>query len=186
MTNGGCDTLGKRPTTAFIDRNALRHNYIQLKNHISEDVKILAVVKADAYGHGAIEVSRILGEVGCRYFGVAILEEAALLRDAGINSDIIILGGVYEGQESDVIKYRLTPVVFDEKTLASLDHAAGEKGQKISIHVKVDTGMGRLGLQTHEVIPFFNKLKGFKNIAVEGILTHLAEIYEDNKNPPPF
>ncbi|MBI5682243.1 MAG: alanine racemase [Deltaproteobacteria bacterium] len=169
----------KRPTTAFIYRDAIRYNYLQLKKHLADNVHILAVVKADAYGHGAVDVSKTLEKAGCRHFGVAILEEAALLREAGISSEIIILGGIYEGQESDIIRYNLTPVVFDENTIVSLNNTAAEREQKVNIHVKVDTGMGRLGILPQDVVPFFRKLKGLKNIAVEGILTHLAEIDEN-------
>ncbi|MBI5894180.1 MAG: alanine racemase [Deltaproteobacteria bacterium] len=170
--------MGKRPTTAFIDLDAIRYNYLQLKKQLAEGVNILAVVKADAYGHGAVQAAKTLEEIGCRYFGVAILEEAVELRDAGIKSDILILGGIYNEQTADVIKYNLTPVVFDSETVISLNSAA--KG-KIKIHVKIDTGMGRLGLLPNQVAGFFKGLKDLKNIEIEGVLTHLAEIDEDER-----
>ena len=173
--------MENRPTTAIIDKDALRHNYLEIKKHLARDVNILAVVKADAYGHGAKEVSKTLEGLGCKYLGVAILEEGIELRNAGIRSDIIILGGIYNGQADDVIKYNLTPVVYDMETAEVLNNAAKGKNQKIKIHVKIDTGMGRLGILPEEVSSFFNRLKGLKNIEVEGVITHLAEIDEDER-----
>lgn len=180
--------MGKRPTTAFIDLDAIRYNYLQLKKQLAEGVHILAVVKADAYGHGAVQAAKTLEEIGCRYFGAAILEEAIELRDAGIKSDIIILGGIYNNQVEDTVKYNLTPVVFDSETVISLNNLVpagfkqGTAKGKIKIHVKIDTGMGRLGLLPHQIAGFFKGLKDLKNIEIEGVLTHLAEIDEDERS----
>lgn len=177
LSKGACP-LEKRPTVASIDLDAIKYNYRQLKRQLADNVNILAVVKADAYGHGAVKAARTLEEIGCGYFGVAILEEAVELRDAGIKSNILILGGIYNEQTADVVKYNLTPVVFDSETAVSLNNAA--KG-KIKIHVKIDTGMGRLGLLPNQVMPFFDEIKNLENIEVEGVLTHLAEIDEDER-----
>lgn len=171
----------KRPTTAFISLDAVRENYIQLKKLLADNIDILAVVKADAYGHGAVGVSKTLEETGCRHFAVATLEEAIELRDAGIGTTIIILGGIYKGQEIDTIRYKLTPVIFNEAILASLNRTAIETGKTVNIHVKIDTGMGRLGIMPQDAGHFFYNLREFKGIRAQGILTHLAEMDEENK-----
>lgn len=172
---------GRRPTTAFIDLEALRFNYTQLKARIAKGVKVLAVVKADAYGHGAVEVARTLEGMGCDIFGVALCEEGIELRKVGIKAPILVMGGVYKGQIEYLIAFNLTPVVFDINMATTIDEALRASGKKLPIHVKIDTGMGRLGLLPHQVVPFFRQLKGLKNLEVEGLLTHLAEADEEYK-----
>ncbi|MEK7679818.1 MAG: alanine racemase, partial [Deltaproteobacteria bacterium] len=105
--------MDRRPTTAFIDTGALRHNYSILRGRIPEGARIMAVVKANAYGHGDIEVARVLEGIGCCHFGVAILEEGYRLRQGGIKGSIVVLGGIYPGQVMEIFSLDLTPVVFD-------------------------------------------------------------------------
>lgn len=171
----------RRPTTAFIDLEALRFNYTQLKARIAKGVKVLAMVKANAYGHGAVEVTRTLEGMGCDMFGVALCEEGIELREAGIKAPILVMGGVYKGQIGSLIAFNLTPVVFDIDTATAIDEALRASGKKLPIHVKIDTGMGRLGLLPHQVAQSFRQLKGLKNLEVEGLLTHLAEADEEDK-----
>lgn len=173
--------MERRPTLAIIDRAAIQSNYLELKRNIAEGVEMLAVVKANAYGHGAAEVAKALEQVGCCFFGVALCEEGVELRGAGIKSPIIVLGGVYPNQIRDAVEYGLTPVVFDIETARILDSLSAKTGKKINVHVKIDTGMGRLGLLPYQVVPFFKALKGLSNIEIGGILSHLAEADEEDK-----
>lgn len=173
--------LERRPTLAIIDKTAIQSNYLELKRNVAEGVEMLAVVKANAYGHGAVETAKALERAGCGFFGVALCEEGVELREAGIKSRILVLGGVYPNQIRDIIEYDLTPVIFDIETARILDNISAKTGKRINVHVKVDTGMGRLGLLPYQVIPFFKTLKGLANLEVDGLLSHFAEADEEDK-----
>lgn len=166
--------MHRRPTIAYIDLKALEHNYHELKKRVPAS-GMMAVVKADAYGHGAIEVARALEELGCPSFGVAIPEEGVKLRASGITKPIVVLGGIFPGQAAGVVEHGLTPVVFDLVVAKALDEAAGGRGVVADVHVKVDTGMGRLGMQPSEAPGFFGALKGLGNIRATALLSHFAE-----------
>ncbi len=172
--------MEKRPTIAIIDLSALRHNYHGLKKILAPEQKVMAVVKADAYGHGDIEVSRTLEDAGCEFFGVAIAEEGIRLRLAGIKRPVIVLGGIYPGQVKEVFEHDLTPVVFDIATARLLDKEAKKTNAAKKIHVKIDTGMGRLGILPGDVEAFFKKLKGLENLRIEAVLSHFAEAEDDD------
>ncbi len=166
--------MHKRPTEAHIDLRALEHNYLELRG-VAPETALMAVVKANAYGHGAVEVARRLEALGCPFFGVAIPEEGAELRGAGIKGPIAVLGGIFADQAPDIVELGLTPVVFDMTVARALDRAAKGRGMTLNIHVKVDTGMGRLGIQPADATLFFNELKGLGNLRVESLITHFAE-----------
>lgn len=168
----------KRPTAAYIDTGALKHNYSRLRAMIPPDVKIMAIVKANAYGHGDAQCARIFEDAGCDSLGVAIPEEGAALRSSGIRAPIVVLGGIFPGQIKDVFELDLTPVVFDISTARLISSYARSwlpSGKTKNIHVKIDTGMGRLGLLAHQVSPFFNALKGLPGIKVQALLSHFSE-----------
>ncbi len=162
-----------RPTRAEIDLDALGHNYANIKK-MAQDQKILAVVKANAYGHGAVEVSKKLECLGADMFGVAILQEGIELRNADISKPILLLNGIFPGEADDVLKYDLTPVVYGENIVQELSEAAKKAGKTVPVHVKIDTGMKRLGIFISEIEGFFERLKLIENIKVEGILSHFA------------
>jgi alanine racemase len=134
----------------------------------------MAVVKADAYGHGAVACARRLEREGADWFGVASPEEGIELRHAGITRQILCLGGFWPGQERACLKYKLTPVVYRTDALESLDRAARETGIVAEAHVKIDSGMGRLGIQHCGVREFCAALQPLKNLRVDGLMTHLA------------
>lgn len=167
--------MEKRPTVAVIDTAALRFNYAQIRGAASDNVRIMAVVKANAYGHGDVEVARVFESLGCEYFGVAIPEEAERLRAAGIKRPIVVLGGVYPGQIDEIFSLDLTPVVYDVSTARLLNDHAKKRGIVRNIHVKIDTGMGRLGLLDYQVEPFFKALMGLQSLRVEALISHFAE-----------
>jgi len=163
-----------RPTVCEIDLAALADNLRVIKRKSGKAGKVLAVVKADAYGHGAVEVSRKLENLGVDFLGVAFLEEAVELRRAAINTPIVILGGLIEGQEKAAIKYDLVPVIFSVSTAINLNREAAAQGVRCKVHVKIDTGMGRVGIRPEDVGSFFGYLKEMSALKVEGIATHLS------------
>lgn len=166
--------IGHRPTWAEIDLAALGSNFRFIKNRIAPTVKIMAVVKANAYGHGAVECARKLASEGADWFGVALPEEGIELRDSGVTQPILCLAGFWGGQASICIQHRLVPVVFRLDMIDLLDRAARDAGVIADVHLKIDTGMGRLGVRFDEIGEFVGALKKFRNIRVDGLMTHFA------------
>jgi len=167
-------TAGKRPTWAEIDLDALASNFHVVRRQVGAEIKVMAMVKADAYGHGAVQCARRLAGEGAAWFGVATPEEAIELRQSGIAQPILCLGGFWEGQEAACLQHHLTPMVYRLDLVEALDRAAQDAGVVADVHVKVDTGMGRLGVRFDQVNEFANALKRFRNIRVDGLMTHLA------------
>ncbi len=158
---------------AEIDLDAIGFNYKKIKEKAG-DKKVLAVVKANAYGHGAVEVSRELEKLGADMLGVAILQEGTELRKAGIKRPILLLSGIFPGEAESAIRYDLTPVVYSINAVLELSNEADRAGKSIPVHVKIDTGMRRLGVLPGDVGEFFERLKGLGNIRVEGVLSHFS------------
>ena len=132
----------RRPTWAEISFPALRHNYRTIRGHLGAGVQLMAVVKADAYGHGAVACARALAGEEADWFGVALVEEGAELRAAGIRQPVCCLGGFWRGQGEAVIAHDLTPAVFRMEAAEELNARAREAGRVVNVHLKVDTGMG--------------------------------------------
>ncbi len=172
-----------RPTWAEIDLDALAANFQIVRDHVGASVKIMGVVKANAYGHGAVRCARRLAAAGADWFGVATPEEGIELRLAGIAQPILCLGGFWDGQEPSLIQYKLVPVVYRLEMIAALNQAASAAGTIADVHVKVDTGMGRLGVRFDELDAFATALKTFKNIRVDGLMTHLAAADDQTCEP---
>lgn len=168
-----------RPTWAEIDLDALAHNFRLIRKHVGADVKVLAAVKANAYGHGAVECSRRLQKEGVDWFGVALPEEGIELRNAGIDSPILCLGGFWEGQQDICLQHNLTPVVYRLDMIESLNRAATDRNLTVDIHLKIDTGMGRLGVRFDQVAEFCDALARFDRIRIDGLMTHLAAADDD-------
>lgn len=169
-----------RPTYAEINLDALEHNFAQVKNSLAPGKSILAVVKANAYGHGAVTIAKALEERGVDFFGVATCEEGIELRKSSISRPIIVLGGVFEEQVSCVREYDLIPVVYNLESAQALARRAGSGSRRIKVHVKIDTGMGRLGIVPSQVKPFFENLLRLNGFDIHGILTHLADNNQDS------
>lgn len=163
-----------RPTAAFIDLNALAHNFKQVLGR-AEGRKVLAVVKAQAYGHGAVAVSRELLRLGADMLGAALVEEGRELRDAGIDAPILVMGAVFPAQAEAIAGLRLTPAVFSLPVAHALSVAALKLGTVVRVHVKIDTGMGRLGITPEAGLQFIEELKSLKGIEVQGLMTHFAD-----------
>ncbi|TAJ26331.1 MAG: alanine racemase [Nitrospirae bacterium] len=163
------------PTVATIDFAALAHNLDIVRRHLTAPCEILAVVKADAYGHGAVAVAQRLLRLGVPRFGVATIQEGATLRDAGIQAPILVMGALLPNQLPDVIAHTLTPVVHDSATADALADLARSRPEPYPIHIKVDTGMGRLGLAPEAVLPLLQSPCCKGPLRVEGLMTHLAD-----------
>lgn len=166
--------LSGRPTWAEIHLDNLVANFQQIRNLVSPAARVMAVVKADAYGHGAVECARRLAKSGADWFGVAIPEEGIQLRATGITQPILSLGGFWPGQAAACIQQRLTPVVYRLDMLESLNQAALDTGSVIDAHVKIDTGMGRLGVRFDQLSEFVSQLDRFRNVRIDGLMSHLA------------
>jgi alanine racemase len=169
-------------TYASIDLAALIHNLSKIRERLSHNCSIMAVVKANAYGHGAVDVSRALGQAGVTRLAVASVHEGIALREAGINGNILVLGALLETQIQELFSYRLTPVIHEQRLLPQLAKEAEAANQPLSIHIKVDTGMGRLGLPASELLTFLDAVLRWKSIRIEGFMTHLADSDGDDSS----
>jgi alanine racemase len=167
-----------RPTFAEIDLAALRENYAIVRKSVPSRAAVLAVVKADAYGHGFLEISRELERQGVDAFGVAFLAEAIQLRKSGIDKPVLLLGGIYPGQERKCVGFGISSAVFSLEQLKAFDLAAGKLYRKALVHLKVDTGMGRLGVPYDQVPTLLDALKLLPNIYLEGVVSHFASADE--------
>jgi alanine racemase len=167
-------SLNYHTTTAEVDLGALAYNYHQLRQLAPPSVKFLTVVKADAYGHGAIPVSKKLEELGTDFLGVATVQEGAELRHAGIKKPILVLSGIYQEEAEDTVAYQLTPMIYRLEIAEALSVTAKNKGKTIPIHIKVDTGMGRIGVLANEAPAFVKRVRKFENLEIEGIASHFS------------
>ena len=166
--------FARRPTWAEIDLNHLAANFKRVKQRVGPVARVMAVVKANAYGHGAVACARRLVNEGVDWFGVALPEEGIELRSAGITQPVLCLGGFWPGQAAACVQHQLTPVVYRLDMLEALNQAALNAGVVADVHVKVDTGMGRLGIRFDELTEFVAALERFQNVRIDGIMSHLA------------
>ena len=161
---------GRRLTWAEIDLDNLVQNLRLMKDTVGPDVAIMPALKADAYGHGANVCAPVLEHAGADWFGVALPEEGLMLRDQGISRPILCMGGFWEGQEDLLAARDLTPVVFRLGLLERLDQQAKKVGRVLSYHLKVDTGMGRLGLPFEQLGDFLDVAAGLSNVKLDGVM----------------
>ena len=175
--------MSRRPTWAEIDLYNLASNFNQIKQRVSPAARVMAVVKANAYGHGAVECARRLANEGADWFGVALPEEGIELRASGIAQPVLCLGGFWHGQAGICIQHGLTPVVYRLDMIESLNQAASDAGVVADVHVKVDTGMGRLGIRFDQLSEFVGALEQFRNVRIDGLMTHLAAADDTSCEP---
>lgn len=169
-----------RPTRAEVDLGAVAANFAVVAQ-AAAPARVVAIVKADGYGHGVVPVARRLEEAGgeaLHGFGVALAEEALELREAGIRRAILVLNGAYGGAYADVLAAGLTPVVYDRGHLEGFARAA--RGRPFAVHLKVDTGMSRLGVSLGELDGFLTALDRTPGARVEGLMTHLMAADSDD------
>jgi alanine racemase len=162
-----------RPTWVEISLSRLRRNYDRVRK-LAGARQVMAVIKADAYGHGAVPVAQCLAACGVDWFGVATVEEALELREAGIAQPILLLGGLYMSDPAHLIEYQLTPTVSSTARLDTYAECAQRLGKPIEFHLKVDTGIGRLGLPLDRVEAFLQHYRELRGLELTGLFTHLA------------
>lgn len=171
---------GKRAAWLEINLNNLEYNINSIKNAISKDTKIMPVIKADAYGHGAVVFAKFLKSLGIDMFVVSLVSEAMELREAGIDDDILMLNFLEDNYMDDVVKYDLTSSVFTYDKAVKLNNEAKKQNKKAKIHIALDTGMSRVGFQTTneeqriKSLAEIIKISKLENIDIEGIFTHFA------------
>ena len=167
--------VATRPTWAEVSLVTLRQNFRTVQKHVGKAVTVCAVVKADAYGHGAVECARALETEGAHWLGVTSLDEAIPLRDAGIQANILLMTGFWRGEEMEIVRLGLTPTVWEPWHIEALENAAATAGgSRHPVHLKVDTGMGRLGVAMDGLPAVLAALKDARHLALEGFSTHLA------------
>lgn len=164
-----------RPTNAEVRLDLIKHNIDVIRSKLKPETKFLAVVKANAYGHGMIPVANFLQKSGVDFFAVAIVEEGILLRKSGITLPILILGVTPQANWVDVARYDLTPAVFTPEQLLNLEKAAAKQSKKCDIHLKIDTGMNRIGIKSEtELNDLIEVLKNCPHLELAGMFTHFA------------
>ncbi|MCB0210565.1 MAG: alanine racemase [Anaerolineae bacterium] len=167
-------SLDRYLTWAEIDLKAVSHNIRSIKQHIQPTVGVMAVVKANAYGHGAVPIAKTALATGAEWLAVNRVEEGVALRQAGIEARTLVLGYCPPGQAGLVVDNNLTPAVTTPATAAALADRASRLNRKFPVHLKIDTGMGRLGLLPEEVVDFAKMLADCPPLQLEGIFSHLA------------
>jgi len=181
-TRNGVTRARYRPTWAEVDLKALEHNYTQVKRLAGKDIQMMAVVKANAYGHGTVEVSKVLEGIGVNYLGVATMDEAVRLRDHGIRTPILVLGSVLPEEVKAAKDRDITLTLCSQdilKEIRSLVRTGEDRAAKIKVHIKVDTGMGRIGVWHEDALHFVKEVSAEDGIALEGIYTHFSSAGRD-------
>lgn len=166
---------------AEISLDAIRHNMAEIKKHVGNDTKVMAIIKADGYGHGAVAVAKALDDMA-DYYGVAILEEAIELRKNGIDKPLLILGYTSPRQFADLVTHRVTQTIFDLESAKKLSEIAVSLNMTANIHIAIDTGMNRIGFKTEkESLDTIKQIYSLPNIFIEGAFTHFATADEKDK-----
>jgi alanine racemase len=171
--------IGYRPTWVEVDLDALAHNLRQVKKLIAAGTKIMVCVKKDAYGHGLIPVAKKLVQEGVDYLSVASIDEAIALRKANITKPILVLGVVLSVYAEPIIRYRLSQTVSSYDLALALNKKASANKRKVNIHIKVDTGMGRIGVLYKDALAFIKKVNKLKFLNIEGVFTHFPSADTD-------
>lgn len=168
---------------AEVDLDAIWENMVHMKENIAENTKILAVIKTDGYGHGGVPIAKMLEQLDFMFgYAAATYEEAHVLREAGVKKPILILGYTFPYCYEELIREKIRPAVYRRDTVEELVAAAAKVGQKAKVHIKVDTGMGRIGITPDEEgLEFVKFLMGHPELEVEGIFTHFAKSDEEDK-----
>lgn len=165
---------GVRPTRAEIDLDALAHNVRELRRATSPAAALMAVVKADGYGHGAVPAALAALSAGAAWLGVAVVEEAMELRRAGLEAPVLVLGYVPPDQAGLIVRGDIRAAVFDAAVARALSHEGQTAGTRVRVHLKVDSGMGRVGVRPEEAAAFARWLRELPGLELEGVFTHLA------------
>lgn len=164
-----------------IDVDAIIHNIKEIKRYIGKEKEIIGVIKGDAYGHGAVEIAKQIIPVGVKYLAVATVDEGIELREHGIEVPILILGYVGESQLMDLVDYNLSCALYIKEIAKDLSSYALKKGKIAKVHLKINTGMNRIGILPEKAIDFLDLLNSLKGLQIEGIFTHFASAAKKDK-----
>jgi alanine racemase len=172
------ETVIRPPTWCEMDLKALAHNFAELQDlarkNMAHSIGIMPVIKADAYGHGMMQIAECLRECKCKYLGVSNVGEGLSLRALGFQQKILLFESTTAFEAGDIVEYNLTPTVIDMEMGHALDHCARKAGTQIPVHIKIDTGMGRLGVNEDQAMDFIQALRTeCPHLVLEGIYTHL-------------
>jgi len=170
-----------RPTFAEIDLSAIAHNIEAVVTRVYP-AQVMAVVKANAYGHGVIPVTRTALSHGATYLGVALMEEGIELRNHGIEAPILVFGGAVTSQLRDYFTFNLEATIYTKEIALGFSQLSEQFQAPISVHIKVDTGMGRVGIGWEEAIEFIEYVNGLQGVVIEGLYTHFATSDERDKS----
>ncbi len=171
-----------RPVWVEIELENIRHNLRELRKLVGKDTVLMVVVKANGYGHGAVEIAGLALNHGASYLGVALLEEGIQLRRAGLGAPILILSYTPEESAEAVVRFGLSQTVYTMDLARALSRAAVAQRKNARVHVKVDTGMGRIGLRPEDVVGFVREIIGLPGIRLEGVFTHFAAAEKEDKS----
>jgi alanine racemase len=170
---------GLRPTHVLIDLEKLTHNYQVIQAHVGQ-AQVMPILKANAYGHGLVRIGQHMQEIGAKMLGVAYLEEGILLRDAGVTIPILVLGGILGSQLPLFLDYDLTLTASSVEKLQHIDEAAQSRGTIAKVHLKIDTGMERIGVHYYSAETLLDASLTCKHVEVEGIFSHFANADADD------
>ena len=168
------DYVGYRPTWAEVNLANLEYNFFKIKDKVGAGIKVMVTIKADAYGHGLIPVAERLASCGIDFFGVASIDEGVKLREAGIKTPILVLGLILKKDIAPLFQYNLSTTVCDEELAFAIDRKARALNKRPNLHIKIDTGMGRIGIRHYDAHKIIFRISRFKHINIEGIFTHFA------------
>jgi len=174
--------MKQKPITWLaISKKALKHNVTQFKKIVPKKSGLMAVVKSNAYGHGLIESAEIFQQAGCNWLGTVNLNEALLLRRAGIKGRILVLSYFHPDKLVEAVRQNITLTIYHYKAAQQIDRISKKLRQRTKIHFKVDTGTSRLGILSEKCLPIIKKIKKLKNIELEGIFSHFADAENPNQ-----
>ncbi len=167
--------------TVRIDRQALRRNYQAIQTHVGSQAQVMAVVKADGYGHGMLETAKVLEAAGVRDFGIATVEQGIALRQAGIKAKLVILLGGKASEVEAMHSHKLESVIFDADQFVEFVKAAVSLPGKLAVHLKIDCGMGRLGFNPEDCLVWAEKIKATSGLELVGLMSHFPSADEDEE-----
>jgi len=170
-----------RATRAEINLQAFRHNLQTLRKYLDPQTQIMAVVKADAYGHGAVSCARIAVESGAaNYLGAGVIEEGIELRENGLNAPILILGSIFPDEAEDLVRHNLATILCTQPLAQALSKEAEKQDKTVSVHIKVDTGMNRLGISPENLPALLDQVRNLKNLKIEAVSTHFSSADDED------
>ncbi len=170
-----------RATRAEIDLTAFRHNLQNLRKYLDPQTRIMAIVKADAYGHGAVSCARIAVESGAaNYLGAGVIEEGIELRENGLNAPILILGSIFPDEAEDLVRHNLATILCTQPLAQALSKEAEKQDKTVSVHIKVDTGMNRLGISPKNLPALLDQVRNLKNLKIEAVSTHFSSADDED------